>query len=182
MGWRDWWSRVTSQEEPTPEFVTPPAPTEADILGALDRVETMVAGGVVPAPVLSRVKRVASTLRETLPRLRNLGLGSPQAYSVMATATDYLPEALGGYLRLPRKWADTRPVEDGKTPLMLLIDQLDLLGATMDKIFDAVVRVDADALIAHGRFLQDKFGHASTGGNLDLGQAPAPPRSALDLP
>ena len=43
---------------------------------------------------------------------------------------------------------------------MLLIDQLDLLAATMDKIFDAVVRVDAAALIAHGRFLQEKFGHA----------------------
>ena len=66
---------------------------------------------------------------------------------------------------------------------MLLIDQLDLLGATMDKIFDAVVRVDADALIAHGRFLQEKFGHASTGGSLDLGQqARPPPRSTLDLP
>jgi hypothetical protein len=52
----------------------------------------------------------------------------------------------------------------------------------MDKIFDAVVRVDADALIAHGRFLQDKFGHASSGGNLDLGQPPTPPRSSLDLP
>ncbi len=93
-----------------------------------------------------------------MPRLRNLGLGSPQAYSVMATATDYLPEAIGGYLRLPRDWADSRPIEGGKTSLMLLIDQLDLLSATMDRIFDAVVRVDADALIAHGRFLQDKFG------------------------
>ena len=66
---------------------------------------------------------------------------------------------------------------------MLLIDQLDLLGATMDKIFDAVVRVDADALIAHGRFLQDKFGHTSGGGALDLGQPPPEaPRSSLDLP
>jgi hypothetical protein len=46
-----------------------------------------------------------------------------------------------------------------------------------------VVRVDADALIAHGRFLQEKFGHASTGGSLDLGQqAPPPPPSTLDLP
>ena len=144
----------------------------------------MVAGGSVPAAVQSRVKRVAETVRQTMPRLRNLGLGSADAYSVMATATDYLPEAIGGYTRLPRKWADSRPVENGKTSLMLLIDQLDLLGATMDKIFDAVVRVDADALIAHGRFLQEKFGHASTGGNLDLGnQAPPPqPRSTLDLP
>jgi len=182
MAFKDWWARITGQAEEAPQFVTPAAPTEADILSSLDRVEAMVAGGVVPAPVLSRVKRVAATLRETLPRLRNLGLGSPQAYSVMATATDYLPEALGGYLRLPRQWADSRPVENGKTSLMLLIDQLDLLGGTMDKIFDAVVRVDADALIAHGRFLQEKFGHASSGGALDLGQAPEPPRSSLDLP
>ena len=104
----------------------------------------------------------------------------------MATATDYLPEAIGGYLRLPRQWADSRPVENGKTSLMLLIDQLDLLGATMDKIFDAVVRVDAAALIAHGRFLQEKFGHASTGGGLDLAADGSPPAetapSTLDLP
>ena len=43
------------------------------------------------------------TVRDTMPRLRNLGLGSPEAYSVMATATDYLPEAIGGYTRLPRQ-------------------------------------------------------------------------------
>ncbi len=112
------------------------------------------------------------------------GSGSPEAYSVMATATDYLPEAVGAYTRLPRQWADSRPIENGKTSLMLLIDQLDLLGATMDKIFDAVVRVDADALIVHGRFLQEKFGHASTGGALNIGDQPAPeaPRSTLDLP
>jgi hypothetical protein len=185
MGLKEFLARITARAPPAPPLPpTPPAPTEADILAALDRVVAMVAGGSVPAAVQSRVKRVAETVRQTMPRLRNLGLGSADAYSVMATATDYLPEAIGGYTRLPRQWADSRPVEKGKTSLMLLIDQLDLLGATMDKIFDAVVRVDADALIAHGRFLQEKFGHASTGGNLDLGGQPAPPqqRSTLDLP
>ena len=82
-----------------------------------------------------------------------LGAGSPQAYSVMATATDYLPEAVGGYLRLPRQFADNRPVDRGKSSLMVLIDQLDLLASTMDKVFDAVCRADAAALVAHGRFL-----------------------------
>jgi len=185
MGLREFLARITGRAPAAPPLPpTPAAPTEADILAALDRVVAMVAGGSVPAAVQSRVKRVAETVRQTMPRLRNLGLGSADAYSVMATATDYLPEAIGGYTRLPRKWADSRPVENGKTSLMLLIDQLDLLGATMDKIFDAVVRVDADALIAHGRFLQEKFGHASTGGSLDLGDQPAPPqpRSTLDLP
>ena len=186
MGFKDWVAKITGRPEPEPVAVTPSpaAPTEQDIMNALDRAEAMVTGGVVPAPVQSRVKRITSTVRQTMPRLRNLGLGSPEAYSVMATATDYLPEAISGYLRLPRDWADSRPIEAGKTSLMLLIDQLDLLGSTMDKIFDAVVRVDADALIAHGRFLQEKFGHASTGGGLDISDQPAaqPPRSSLDLP
>jgi hypothetical protein len=185
MGLKEFLARITGRAPAaSPLPPTPAAPTEADILAALDRVVAMVAGGSVPAAVQSRVKRVAETVRQTMPRLRNLGPGSADAYSVMATATDYLPEAIGGYTRLPRQWADSRPVENGKTSLMLLIDQLDLLGATMDKIFDAVVRVDADALIAHGRFLQEKFGHASTGGNLDLGSQAAPPqpRSTLDLP
>ena len=79
----------------------PAVPTEADLLAALDRTEAMVAGGVVPPPVVSRVKRITATVRQTLPRLRNLGLGSPEAYSVMATATDYLPEALGAYTPAP---------------------------------------------------------------------------------
>ena len=55
----------------------------------------------------------------------------------MATATDYLPEAVGGYLRLPREWADTRPIDGYKTSLMVLVDQLELLGSTMDKILDS---------------------------------------------
>ena len=38
----------------------------------------------------------------------------------------------------------------------------------MDKVFDAVYRADAAALVAHGRFLAEKFGHASGGGALAL--------------
>ena len=155
-------------------FVVPSVPTSEDLLAALDRVESMIAAGAVPAPVASRVRRVDQVVRDTIPRLSSLGAGSPQAYSVMATATDYLPEAVGGYLRLPRQFADNRPVDRGKSSLMILIDQLDLLAATMDKVFDAVCRADADALVAHGRFLAEKFGSASTGGALDVGSAPLP--------
>lgn len=163
-------ARITGRRrepEPTP---VPRAPSTDDLLAALVRVEELVADGAVPAVVAHRVSRVVRIVRETIPRLANLGTGSPQAYSVMATATDYLPEAISGYLRLPRQWADSRPVDRGKTSLMILIDQLDLLGATMDKVADAVNRADAAALVAHGRFLAEKFGHASTGGGLALDQ------------
>lgn len=173
MALGDFLARLTGRDrEPRPDVALPGPPTSADLLTALDRVEAMVAGGAVPAVVASRVGRVSRTVRDTIPRMDRLGSGSPQAYSVMATATDYLPEAVGGYLRLPRQWADSRPVDRGKTSLMILVDQLDLLGATMDKVFDAVNRADAAALVAHGRFLAEKFGTGSTGGALALGSTP----------
>jgi hypothetical protein len=68
---------------------------------------------------------------------------------------------------------------------MLLINQLDLLGSTMDQIFDAVVHVDAAALVAHGRFLQEKFGSGATSvlpHPPQQTQPPSTPRSTLDLP
>ena len=173
MGLSDLFARLTGRWREPERPVLPRVPTSDDLLAALDRVAAMVARGAVPAPVASRVWRVSRTVRDTIPRLSNLGAGSLQVYNVMATATDYLPEAIGGYLRLPRQFADSRPVDRGKTSLMILIDQLDLLAATMDKVFDAVCRADAKALVAHGRFLEEKFGAASTGGALDLaGQPP----------
>jgi hypothetical protein len=162
-------ARLTGRRREPEGPVLPRVPTSDDLLAALDAVAAMVAGVAVPAPVASRVFRVSRTVRDTIPRLSNLGAGSLAAYNVMATATDYLPEAIGGYLRLPRQFADSRPVDRGKTSLMILIDQLDLLAATMDKVFDAVCRADADALVAHGRFLAEKFGTASSGGALSLG-------------
>ena len=170
MGLRSWWRKVRGADEPEQEYVTPPAPTEQDIIAALNKVNAMLTEGNAPPVVISRVVRIARTIHQTLPRLRDLGLGSMESYSVVATATDYLPEAVGGYLRLPRDWADTRPIDGNKTALMILIGQLELLGATMDKIFDAANRADAQALVAHGRFLDAKFGHSSTGGpDLTLG-------------
>ena len=143
------------------------------LLGALDAVETQAREGRVPGVVLSRLTRVTRRARLDPSWLERLGVGSAQGYSVMATATDYLPVAIGNYLRLPRDWADTRPIAAGKSSVMLLVDQLDLLGATMDKVADAINRSDAEAIIVHGAFLEEKFGHASTGGSLGLG-APDP--------
>jgi len=171
MGFWDWLSGAAfANQPPAPADEVAKAPTADDIAAALDAVERLVADPAVPTVVRARAMRVVSVVRNTLPRLGLLGLGSYDAYSVVATATDYLPEAIGGYLRLPRDWADSRPVEGGKTALLLLIDQLDLLGSTMDAIYNAANTTDAAALINHGRFLQEKFGHVQST-ELNLGQA-----------
>ena len=167
MSLKSWLGRLRGEDEPA-AYAVPAAPTEQDILAALNRVNAMLVEGNAPPVITSRVQRIARTVRDTLPQLRHLGAGTLESYSVMATATDYLPEALGGYLRLPREWADTRPIDGYKTSLMVLIDQLELLASTMDKILDAANRADAQALIAHGMFLQAKFGTPS-GPDLTLG-------------
>ena len=168
MSLRDFADRLFGREPEPPRLELPPVKTSAELVEELDAFEAGLDQRVPPA-VASRVARVTATVRETIPRLDQLGAGSYQAHSVIATATSYLPEAVGGYLRLPRRWADSRPISGGKTALMLLCDQLDLLGYKMEQVSDAVNRADAAALIAHGAFLAEKFG---TGGGLDLGQGP----------
>lgn len=182
MGFWDW-LLGRGEPEPTPaaEPAVAAAPTEADIMAALAGVDGLVGDPAVPAVVRSRARRVTDTVRRTLPRLAVLGLGSYDAYAVVATATDYLPEAIGAYLRLPRDWADSRPVEGGKTALLLLVDQLDLLGSTMDKIYDAANRTDAAALVTHGRFLQEKFGHRPEGTDMTITAPPPADAGPLTL-
>ncbi|CAD5994284.1 hypothetical protein [Agreia sp. COWG] len=170
-----WWQNLLDSvtgrpaERSTP-FELPPAPTSADILASIADVQADTAGKV-PAIVTARINRIAGVVAVMVPRLDQLGGGSAQAHTVVSTATSYLPEAVGGYLRLPREFADRRAVYKGKTSLMLLCDQLDLLGATLDKISDAVSRADAAALVAHGQFLAEKF---QTSTSLTL---PSPPLS-----
>lgn len=151
-----------------------PAPPGAqEVYAALDQTEQLLTSSALPSVVTARGQRVVDTVRDTVPRLEKL-TGSDLGYTIIATATDYLPEAIGGYQRLPRRYADTRPVDGAKTSLMVLVDQLDLLGLTMDKVFDAVFREDARELVAQGRFIAEKFGSAGAGGALRLGEDEAP--------
>ena len=135
-------------------------PTSRQIVDAVQAVQRDI-DGRVPAAVVARVNRVARVVEDMAPRLDRLGVGSRQAHTVVATATSYLPEAVGSYLRLPRDFADRRVVAQGKTSLMLLCDQLDLLGGTLAQISDAGSRQDARARVAHGQFLAEKFGASS---------------------
>ncbi|AZZ56189.1 hypothetical protein [Rathayibacter iranicus] len=170
-----WLSRLFGGAPAAPEQTAPAlprVPTSDDILAALDRVANSTQGRV-DRNVASRIQRIDETVREMVPRLDRLGGMSRQGHTVVATATSYLPEAVEGYLRLPRDFADRRAVYKGKTSLMILCDQLDLLGGTLDRISDAVSRQDATALVAHGQFLAEKFTESSLSpSGLDAPPAP----------
>lgn len=179
MGWlEDFFGRLSGTEQPvrsTPVTGVPVPPTTDDLLAAVDAVEARVAAAV-PTVIAARVHRVAAVVHEMAPRLDRLGAGSQQAHTVVATATSYLPEAVNNYTRLPREFANTRPVNGAKPALYVLCDQLDLLTHVLGQISDAVSRQDAVALVAHGVFLQEKFGQSG----LALPELPTPPQPGAE--
>jgi len=123
----------------------------------------------VPRPIELRVREIATTITDVLPRAAVLGPASRDLYILQRTADDYLPTALQTYLNLPRG----AMVAGGKTADQVLSEQLDVLAARIHEVKDAIQRKDSEALVAHGRFLDAKFGR----GALPLpGTEPVSPR------
>jgi hypothetical protein len=128
-----------------------------DVRKSLDEIQQKIMARD-PGRIGTKVNAIARTIKEILPRADTLGAGSPGHYVLYMCATDYLPTAIQAYLDLPRHYADTHVVADGKTSLDLLADQLDLLEKEINEIAANVNRADTDRLVANGRFLEEKFG------------------------
>ena len=154
--------RWLSGREAEPEAAPVPGPVEARAaLAALDAR----ARNEVPGQLLERIERISATIDGALPQAGRLGSSSQTYFSVVRTATNYLPEAVDAYLALPRSYANHHVVRDGKTSLGLVCEQLDLLARTLDEIVADLQRANTDRIMINGRFLEDKFGT----GALDIG-------------
>ena len=115
--------------------------------------------GRLPPEVMSRLRRIELAIRsEILPRLDGFPPGSVELYLVERTACEYLPTAVDAYLRLPLGYVSSQPGSHGRTALAVLIEELDLLEAEMRSVASTLHRADMDRLLAHKRFLIDRFG------------------------
>jgi hypothetical protein len=132
----------------------------SDIRGALDH-QVAAVKGKVPDDVYQKVIAIQQTIISILPKIDRLGPGSQDAFIVQKTATDYLPSTLQAYLNLPRTYATLHRMADGRTASQVLMDQLTLLDGKLEEVADAVNKNDTDALLANGRFLEDRFGRSS---------------------
>jgi hypothetical protein len=117
-----------------------------------------IASGKLPAPLQAKVQDISDTIMGILPHYADFPPGSPDLFVVGRTATDYLPSALQAYLNLPRAYATLHKMANGKTADDVLGDQLTLLATKMNDVADAVHKKDSDALLANGKFLEEKFG------------------------
>jgi hypothetical protein len=111
----------------------------------------------VSADVLEKVESIKDSILEILPSIVDLSSSDYDIYTIRQTALDYLPETLENYLNLPPAFRRLHPVKAGKTPKQLLLEQLDLLDQEMEEIVQDFYRNDTQRLMAHGRFLEQKF-------------------------
>ena len=137
---------------------------QKELTELVDRVR-----GRLPEDVMHEVRSIATVVDQVLPRAGQSLPGSEDLFILSRTIEDYLPKALDAYLALPPDYAKTHVVRDGKTATDILREQLKTLGDRMDEVADASARRDVDRLLAHGRFLEERFGKDS-----DLQLPPAP--------
>ena len=120
--------------------------------------------GRVPPDIILRVQRIELIIRaQILPRLDGLPPGSLDLYLVERTARGYLPTAVDQYLRLAIAAAASQP-HGSEAARAALIDQLNLLEAEMRRIADGLQRTDMDRMLAHRRFLSERFGRLDPSG------------------
>ena len=124
----------------------------------------------LPRDVEARVTEIVETIEGIVPKAGSLTPGSQDVFILQRTATDYLPTAIHTYLDLPREYADSHPIKDGKTAREVLSEQLQLLSEQMNEVANAVNRNDVDRLLAHGRFLEQRFGRSSL--SIDANEPP----------
>lgn len=109
------------------------------------------------AASLQRILDMATELWPRLKELQDQGLVQVENRTMLKqTLTQLLPQMVENYLKLPAMYAKSHKV-DGKTPQMLLTEQLAMLESHVMTIRDGVYSNELDKLLANGRYLQEKF-------------------------
>ena len=135
---------------------------QGQIRRSLDQAYQMTHGRL-PADAQRKVGEIRQEILALLPYAGEFPPGSRDLYVIERMAVDYLPGTIRAYLALPPDYAERRMVGDGRTPLQVMTEQLDLLDAKMDEITEAVRQRDSDRLLANGLFLEERFGRTPDG-------------------
>ena len=138
--------------------LSPPSDLDAgQIKSALSRIVSE-SQERLPDELAAKVVAIQATILDILPKLGTTTIDRQDLFALQRTVSTYLPQTIDNYLTLPRAYANTRVVADGKTARELLGDQLDLIGQKMKEIDDAIAKDDVGRLLAQGRFLEERFG------------------------
>jgi hypothetical protein len=131
-----------------------------------DRLDDLIsaARNRVPAEAGRRLEGIREHAKLLLPKLKELtekgSLAANVRHEVLQTLTRYLPDTLGAYLRLPVAYKKLHREADGRSPDVLLVDQLKLLEENLDRAVKEAFSEDVAQLEVQGRFLAEKYTRA----------------------
>jgi len=130
--------------------------TVTEIEAELHHLVESIDGKVSPQ-ILTKVSRIKQSILDILPYIVDINSADHDIFTIRRTALDYLPETLENYLNLPPAFAKRHVVRDGKTPHQILLEQLDMLDQELQEIVVDFNHNNTQKLMAHGRFLEDRF-------------------------
>ncbi|MGH7918891.1 MAG: hypothetical protein ACREQM_02970 [Candidatus Dormibacteraceae bacterium] len=155
------------QIAPPPPKAVPAPKKPKQVLPEMSRL----AANRLPPSVQMKINQIRRKVEAILQYSEEFPVGSEDLYLVEHTATDYLPQTLDAYLRLPPA-SHNQPVEPGgKTAWEELWSQLNLMEQKLDQVAAVLKRKNADELLANGKFLEERFNPGSP----DFDAAPEKP-------
>jgi hypothetical protein len=167
----DYWGEIVAGAYGIGALATPGQPkldtdlessmTTQQIVTGLSAMVVRV-GRLVPPDVLALVQSIVTSIDAILPMLeRTASVADADSYAIRQTALHYLPDTLAAYLKLPPTFRNLQQVQDGKTAKVLLVDQLTVLDGKMKEVAKNLLANDAQALVANGEFLRERFAKQS---------------------
>lgn len=130
--------------------------SDADLVNGLKRLSDRSAK-MLPAPVSGDVGDICAMLESAIPMISAKNYPDQLAHDVRTTASEYLPQTIDAYLRMPPAFRNVKKLQDGKTATQIFSEQIALLKQHLQAVGDDLAANDANALLANGRFLREKF-------------------------
>ncbi len=153
------------QTIPAPQPRPAPLPKPKPVLPEMSRQGL----NRLPPSVQMKIGQIRRKVDAILQFSAEFPVGSEDLYLVEHTASDYLPQTLDAYLRLPPA-SHNQPMEPGgRTAWEELWNQLNLMERKLDDVAAELKRKNADQLLANGKFLEERFSQPAP----DLNPAPA---------
>jgi hypothetical protein len=129
-------------------------------LAGVRSVTQMNPDGRLTGEVQNRVVKLTQDMEHLIGQWeRSRGkLSLEETFHARHLALEYLPDALKTYLSIPPGFAQSRKLDNGQTAQETFEHTLDDLSAKVAQLTDDLAAQDADAFLAHSRFLSKKFG------------------------
>ena len=132
---------------------------EGQVISALEKLMLELKGNV-NNEIYTLVAAIHDKVVSLLPKLADQSIPTEASFNIRKIATDYLPETIFNYLKLPRIYSSMHQSKSGDSPKNVLIQQLTLLDNELEKLTIDLHQEEYNTMLSHGKFLQSKFGEA----------------------